>query len=378
MAESIIHFDSANFPIFNPMLNLIKAGLSFKSNRVWSTTNIIRFVAVQAGIACTILLFVCPTCWLTWEGLKDLVPDFLLSFVFSSVMSFGGNLVVFYFDQRISWVEQPIKRIVLTVLYYMTYAFVTSYIIIFCYTYLTGQIPADDIPWANLIPYTKLPMWAALIFMSLFTTWSWLKEWRLAALEAEKLKSEKLAAQYQGLKNQLNPHFLFNSLNALSNLVYEDADRSAAFIQKLSKIYRYVLEVQNEELVTLKREVDFARNYLDLQKIRFEESLQFSIAIQEENNQWLPPLSLQLLLENAIKHNVASKANPLMIQITQKQNEVWISNNFQPKSTIEERSTGIGLKNIEQRYLVLSDQQPEVRASEQEFLVILPLLKIES
>lgn len=360
------------------MLNLLKAGLSFKSDRTWTYTNIFRFIAVQVGIACTILLFVCPTCWLTWEGLINLVPEFFVSFIFSSVLSFGGNLVVSYFDERISWIDQPIKRIVLTVIYYMSYSFVASYIIIAIYAVWDGQIPSDNIPWLELIPYTKMPMWAALIFMSMFTTWSWLKEWRKSALEAEKLKSEKLAAQYQGLKNQLNPHFLFNSLNALSNLVYEDADRSAAFIQKLSKIYRYVLEVQNEELVPLNKEVEFARNYLDLQKIRFEESLQFSIETKEENNSWLPPLSLQLLLENAIKHNVASKDNPLLINIIQKEGEVWISNNFQPKITTEENSTGIGLKNIEQRYQVLSDRNPQVKTNENEFLVILPLLKIES
>lgn len=360
------------------MSNILKSGLSFKSNREWSYFNILRFIAVQAGIATTILIFVCPTCWLSWEGLKNILPEFLVSFIFSSVLSFGGNLVVFYLDQRISWIEAPIKRIVLTIVFYMSYAFVTSYIIIVIYATIDGQIPSDNIPWTELLPYTKMPMWAALIFMGLFTTWSWLKEWRKSALEAEKLKSEKLAAQYQGLKNQLNPHFLFNSLNALSNLVYEDADKSAAFIQKLSKIYRYVLEVQNEELVTLKREVEFAKNYLDLQKIRFEESLQFSIEIREENNKWLPPLSLQLLLENAIKHNVASKANPLVINIIQKGEEMWISNNFQPKNSIEESSTGIGLKNIEQRYHVLSNQKPEIKSDENEFLVILPLLKIES
>lgn len=360
------------------MQNILKAGLSFKSNRTWSYTNIFRFIAVQAGIATTILLFVCPTCWLTWDGLKNLIPNFLVSFIFSSVLSFGGNLVVSYLDERISWIDHPVKRIVLTVVYYMSYAFVTSYIIIVIYATIDGQIPSDNIPWLELLPYTKMPMWAALIFMALFTTWSWLKEWRKSALEAEKLKSEKLAAQYQGLKNQLNPHFLFNSLNALSNLVYEDADRSAAFIQKLSKIYRYVLEVQNEELVTLKREVEFARNYLDLQKIRFEDSLQFSIETQDENNNWIPPLSLQLLLENAIKHNVASKANPLVIHIIQKGDEMWISNNFQAKNATEEPSTGIGLKNIEQRYQVLSNKKPQVITSEKEFLVTLPLLKIEA
>lgn len=356
------------------MLNLLKAGLSFKSDRVWRYSNIFRFIAVQVVIALIILLFVCPSCWLTWEGIKNMVPEFFASFVFSSVLSFGGNLVVTYFNERISWIEKPVKRLVLTVIYYMSYAFVASYIVILFITILDGQIQADNIPWIELIPYTKMPMWAALIFMGLFTTWSWLKEWRISALEAEKLKSEKLAASYQGLKNQLNPHFLFNSLNALSNLVYEDADRSAAFIQKLSKIYRYVLDVQQEELVSLEKELAFANNYLELQKIRFEEALEFKLEITNATDFFLPPLSLQLLLENAIKHNVASQEDPLFIHIIQKENQLWISNTFQPKSKGIESSSGIGLENIRLRYLHLSKEEISITQTENEFLAKLPLL----
>ncbi|EAZ81946.1 sensor histidine kinase [Algoriphagus machipongonensis] len=359
------------------MSNILKSGLTFNTDRAWSSFSILRFIGVQMVIATIILIFVCPSCWMTWEGIINLIPDFLISFTFSSVLSFGGNFVDSYFDKRISWIDKPRKRLFLTVITYMSYSFVASYILILLMTLIGGQIQLDNIPWLELISYTQMPMTAALIFMSLFTTWSWLGEWRKSAIETEQLKSEKLASQYQGLKDQLNPHFLFNSLNTLSGLVYEDADRSAAFIQKLSRIYRYVLEVQKEELVTLEQEISFAKNYLELQKIRFEESLQFKIDLSSQTG-FLPPLSLQLLLENAIKHNIVSQEFPLFIHIYEKENILWVSNSFQPKSGQSETSSGVGLKNIELRYQLISDKSPEIIQTKNEFLVSLPILSIST
>ncbi len=150
---------------------------------------------------------------------------------------------------------------------------------VFAFALIEWNFPAGQIPWHTILKFTFTPMTIALVFMAIFTSRAWLMEWRKSAIETEQLRSEKLASQYQSLKDQLNPHFLFNSLNALSNLVYDDADRSAAFIQKLSKIYRYVLDVQQEELVDLDRELDFAKNYLELQKIRFEENLNFKLEV---------------------------------------------------------------------------------------------------
>src|SRR5690606_31960409 len=135
---------------------------------------------------------------------------------------------------------------------------------------------------------------------------------------------EGLKGQYQSLKDQLNPHFLFNSLNVLSNLVFEDATKSSKFIQQLSKIYRYVLEVHQEELVSLERELAFAENYLSLQKIRFEDALNFKMEVELGDNYYLPPLSLQLLLENAIKHNIVSRDKPLEIIISQNKDELTV------------------------------------------------------
>ena len=345
-----------------------------ESQSIWQDFR--KFILINLGIAAILQVFYCPICFLNWDYFVQLWPDFLFSFVVSMALSWGGSRVQDFWEPRISWIEEPVKRLVVAGVTYLIYSFFVSYIIVFLYGWLDGQFSLDEIPWKRILDFSYTPMTIAMIFMGIFTARSWLFEWRKSAIEAEQLRSSRLATQYQSLKDQLNPHFLFNSLNALSNLVYEDADKSVSFIQKLSKIYRYVLDVQNEELVELDRELEFAKNYLELQKIRFDENLAFSISVPNCQGCFLPPLSLQLLLENAIKHNIASRDNPLFIQILQKENELWVSNTFQPKSSQNEPSTGVGLENIRQRYRILSDQVPEILQTENEYLVRLPLLKI--
>lgn len=342
---------------------------------IWNTFT--KFLAINVGIALVLVIVFCPTCFLSWNGMVLIYPDFLYSLGITMAMSYGGNVVENFYETRISWIDHPVKRLLLTVITYLSYAFIVSYILVFLYALIKGEIELNNIPWRNLINFALQPMYIALIVMAIFTTRSWLVEWKKSALEAAQLKSEKLSSQYQSLKDQLNPHFLFNSLNVLTNLVYEDADKSAEFIQRLSKIYRYVLEVQNEDLVPLEKELEFARNYLDLQKVRFGESLQFSIDVISSRGENLPPLSLQLLLENAIKHNVASIADPLHISIEKKKDELWITNSFQPKLTQEIESTGVGLDNIKQRYSILCNRNIHIDQTEEFFQVILPLLQIE-
>lgn len=336
-----------------------------------------NFILINLGIVSILMLYFCPSCFLSWQGIKSMFPDFVFSLAITVAMSFGGNVVETYYDKRISWVHHPIKRLIFTGTTYLSYAFLVAFIIVGIYSWTRGNFTLDNIPWNLLFEYSLMPMGIAIGFMALFTTRSWLLEWRKSALEAEILRNEKLASQYQSLKDQLNPHFLFNSLNVLSGLVYENADRSAAFIQKLSKIYRYVLEVQKEEIVELEKEISFANNYLELQKIRFEESLQYKVEI-DDNTGFLPPLSLQLLLENAIKHNVLSEANPLFIHIFRKDENLWVSNTFQLKSSQTEPSTGVGLNNIKMRYELISNVKMEQIQTEDEFIVRLPILELST
>jgi LytS/YehU family sensor histidine kinase len=255
-----------------------------------------------------------------------------------------------------------------------TYTFIVSFCLATIFSiFVWDYFKLEDVGWGAMISSTKLPIGIALSITLILTSRSFLIEWRQAAIAAEQMRSERLAWQYQSLKDQLNPHFLFNSLNVLSNLVYENPDQANAFIEKLSKIYRYVLDVQYEELVTLDQELAFAKNYLELQELRFGTKLSYIIKVDEPSNFSLPPLTLQLLLENAIKHNAATKDKPLVISIKQENNQLRVINTFNPRVT-EIGESGIGLKNIKERYGFMTDRMVAIDKNESLFTVSLPLL----
>jgi LytS/YehU family sensor histidine kinase len=202
-----------------------------------------------------------------------------------------------------------------------------------------------------------------------------LKNWRQAEINAAKLRSENISSQFEALKSQVNPHFLFNSLNVLTSLVYEDQNKAAQFIKKLSDVYRYVLEQKGKDLVDLSNELEFVRSYLFLQKIRFGNNLKVEFDLANEMKYKVAPLSIQMLIENAIKHNIVSKEDPLRIVISLNgDNQLEVSNNLQKKNVMEGDSQGIGLENIKQRYAYLTDIEVSVEQIDGRFVVKLPLI----
>ena len=191
-------------------------------------------------------------------------------------------------------------------------------------------------------------------------------------LEAETLKKETTEAQYEALRKQINPHFLFNSFNVLSSIIESDSKLAVHFVEQLSNVYRYLLKTQEMKVVPLKEELAFIDSYIFLLKIRFGENLQISKDILGENRS-LPPSTLQLLIENAIKHNEVSKANPLKVSLYRDNGTLIVSNNKNAKSNDEE-SSGVGLSNITKRYQLLGGEAPEIHDEEDRFLVKIPLL----
>jgi two-component system LytT family sensor kinase len=199
------------------------------------------------------------------------------------------------------------------------------------------------------------------------------------SFQKQKLKEQKViagtaSAKFDALRSQLDPHFLFNSLNVLNSLIEENTDKAQEFTTGLSKVYRYVLEQKNKELVSLTEELTFAKSYMSLLKMRFEDSLQFNapeVALDSESK--VVPLSLQLLLENAVKHNIVNSSNPLKISITEIDGDLVIENNLQPKKILEQ-SSGFGLANIKQRYHLLTQKKVHVFKSENIFRVSIPIL----
>jgi two-component system, LytTR family, sensor kinase len=196
-------------------------------------------------------------------------------------------------------------------------------------------------------------------------------------MEAEQLKKISIEAQFEALRNQINPHFLFNCFNVLSTLVYKDADTSATFISRLSNVYRYLLYNQEKKVVRLKEELDFIESYLFLLKIRFQENITITNTINTDTEKfYVAPAVLQMLMENAIKHNVVSKKNPLHIALSSQDNFFVVSNNLQEKN-IKEESTQLGLKNIQSRYRLLSDIPVHIEKTIDKFIVKIPLIQIE-
>lgn len=198
-------------------------------------------------------------------------------------------------------------------------------------------------------------------------------------IQENKVKKQQIiagnaSAQFESLKNQIDPHFLFNSLNVLSSLIDEQPETAQKFTNSLSKIYRYVLEQKNKELVLVEEELDFAREYMDLLKIRFENSITYTLPQQLQLvDSKVVPLSLQLLLENTIKHNIVSENNPLHIHIYEEDNYLVVKNNLQKKEAFTSRK-GVGLQNIADRYKLATDRQVLIVQDETSFQVKIPLL----
>ena len=197
------------------------------------------------------------------------------------------------------------------------------------------------------------------------------RDQRERALRAE-LSQKKVETQLINLKSQLNPHFLFNSFNTLIGLVEEDTDRGIKYVEYLTDFYRSILEIGKEELIPLDKELQLVQLYSFLLQERFGDGLRISFDIPPEES-LIPPLTLQMLIENAVKHNVVSEKNPLIIKVFTSKNHIIVSNNLNPKIS-KEPSTSIGLQNIRRRYLLLGNKAIEVSQQGDAFQVKLPLL----
>lgn len=197
--------------------------------------------------------------------------------------------------------------------------------------------------------------------------------------QENKVKEQKIiagtaSAKFETLKNQIDPHFLFNSLNVLTSLIEENPDNAQRFTTSLSKIYRYVLEQKDKELVSVEEELSFAKTYMNLLKMRFENSVFYELPASVKNpDAKVVPLSLQLLLENTVKHNIASEMKPLHIRIYEKGDYLVIENDYQKKEVLQDRK-GVGLQNIVDRYSIITNRKVKIEQTEKHFKVELPML----
>ncbi len=290
-----------------------------------------------------------------------------------TVLLWEGNLQIdIFLDKKISWITLPYQRILVQILLNLLFTIIVlidSILIINYFKFGTLEVFNTKLREV-FIPTITITFLVVMIDIANH----FFKSWKASLIEVEKHKTESANAQLQNLKNQLNPHFLFNNLSVLTSLVYKNQDKAAEFINELAKVYRYVLDTKNAELVTLQEELDFLNHYLYLLKIRFDDSILFEIKIEEGNkSDYILPMCLQMLVENTIQHNEASQANPLKVLIYSQNNSLVIENPIKPRSN-DVSSSKTGLKNIEMRYSFYTDKKVIVSNNGEIFKVILPLI----
>ena len=331
-----------------------------------------KYLLMYLLISIGLTAIMCFNCLFDIEdGWRSIFYSFLLTIVLWN----GNGILSEWLDRKISWVEKPIVRAVVGIIGMVVYS-VIALGLVGAFFYLVLFKASVDWFFSKALPELLISglVITSIISLILYSR-AFLQHWRQAELIATRLQKEKYASQYRSLKNQLNPHFLFNSLNTLSALVYKDPDASAKFIKQLSQIYRYVLEYSEKEIVPLSKELEFIEDYLELLSIRFGNNLRYEQSIIPEMDEYIAPLTLQLLVENAIKHNIVSSDQPLLLVVKREDDMIIIQNRFQPKSQVQE-STGIGLKNIQLRYEQLSDKAVEVLSNESFFTVKVPVLSV--
>ena len=279
-------------------------------------------------------------------------------------------------DRYLKWEEQPLQRAGLQLVTILGLTFILSVIAPRIYFWLAPLPPPlqGNRSWA-MVKNDIIGMLSTLIGTGIYLAMSFFHHWKTKSLEAEQYKVAAAQAQIEALKAQLDPHFMFNSLNTLTELVEVNSSRSLDFLKNFGQVYRYVLQTREHESVTLQEELDFADSYLFLLKTRFGEAIQVEKNIAEADlEKHLPPMTLQLLLENTVKHNTLTASKPLQIRLATDGQWLIVENNLQPKSS-KGYSSGIGLNNIRERVLRLSHQEPVIENGSAVFRVKIPLQK---
>ncbi len=310
----------------------------------------------------------------TFKSFNEFAINFGIYQMYSFVLGFSNMYYFDYLNSR-KWKDNDSKKriaigflgsIVITIVGLFLLRVITS-------VYLSGNTFSEFIENESYKNYT-FGVWITLTIVVIFHGIYFYKKSQEKKLKESQIVAKNQTAKFESLKNQLDPHFLFNSLNVLTSLISENPNQAEKFTTKLSKVYRYVLEQKDKDLITLEEELKFAKSYMELLKMRFEDGINFHIPETVSDPELkIVPLSLQLLLENAVKHNVITSSNPLEINIYEENGYLYVENNINLKQSLE-KSTKVGLKNINQRYSLISKDKVVVTDKNNIFRVKLPLL----
>lgn len=310
--------------------------------------------------------------------LKSFIMTLLLSTMYSFVLGVGNGLINDFLNKKFPWSETTRTRAILSIISIIIGNFILVYFCNYMNYVVIQKVATTEDFFSKKYGVTNWFMINIALLISAFLHakgfMEELKKTSRKEVVEQKLIAKSANAQFESLKNQLDPHFLFNSLNVLSSLIDENPAQAQKFTASMSKIYRYVLEQKDKELVTVEDEIEFAKTYCDLLKTRFEDSVDFIFDVKKEDyRRYVVPLSLQLLLENCIKHNFATSSKPLIIKIFSDNDTLCIENNLQAREQMKE-SAGIGLANIVQRYALLTKKNVFIEKSEDYFKVKVPIL----
>ena len=308
------------------------------------------------------------------ESFGELLTEFTINQIYSVTLFVLNGYIISYYLQKHRKNFFKAKNLTQSILSSLG-ATIGAIVIIrlFIHSILEGK-PIREFLASEKPEYYMVALLITVVMLTIYYTFYYYKSTRDSQVKEQKKIAGSAAASFDALKNQLDPHFLFNSLNVLTSLIEENPKAATKFTTSLSKVYRYVLEQKNKDLVTLQEELEFAQLYMSLLKMRFEDSIEYNTPQQLENPEAkVVPLSLQLLLENAVKHNMVTPSKRLIITIYEQDGALVVKNNIQPKQVVK-KSSGVGLQNIRQRYQLLTDRPVLISELNNEFVVALPLL----
>jgi len=345
----------------------------FASNRERINDIGIRVLLIPFfGIAIPIVAGLVPHEKLTnWQVKSSYLFTIFIAFVIYEGSRFLHFTLRSYFD----WLNKPAKKILALVITIPFYCVPVSTLLLVSWYHL---FLGGNINWQT-VKFSVLLITGAVFFLvNVYETVFAVRDMTADKLNKEQLERARAEAELEALKNQIDPHFIFNSLNTLSHLIEEHPAKAKEFNDNLADVYRYILQNKASGLVLLREEIVFLQHYFSLVKIRFEKAVVMKIAVDDDQGEQylVPPISLQLLAENAIKHNEFSDANPLCIDVSIEENKLVFSNNLH-KKILRKPSSQIGLRNLNERYKLTTNKELTVRSSEENFIVYLPLLKID-
>jgi len=310
-------------------------------------------------------------------SLKGIGLTFLISAMYSFILGLGNGVVNEFLNNKWDWVEETNQRVWAGIISTVIYTIIAVLIIHYIQYILLFGYKVENFFSGTLILIHLFAIIFSLGVATFFHAKGFMDNWKIAMTKEtteQQIVAKTETAKFESLKSQIDPHFLFNSLNVLTSLIGENPAQAEKFTTKLSKVYRYVLEQRNKDLTTLTEELTFAKTYMQLLEMRFEDAVKFNIPDTVSNvDLKIVPLSLQLLLENAVKHNVVSSSKPLEISIYEENDYLIIKNNINPKEAIG-KSTKVGLQNIADRYGLITQKGVKIENNNKIFKVSLPLL----